>query len=319
MRESRVPHPRGGRFIQLHVWAVNKIGFPAAAVLGLLDFLDRSQERHGQLLASRARIIADLEGIVGKGLVDQALRQLKKLGWIRVEARPIDGNIATRDWYSLDAGAISDVLRGEPVVPISGRRCPGSGPDSGTGFGTPSNKETEEEKKGERPLSFGDLEKSTSKRAYQGGGSPGPLPGDWTLPAEWRHEAAALRPDLPDLDVIAAKFADHCRAVGRVHKDLRAAWRNWVRRERPTTRRGAPSEVGERPADPAARARTQAAVNASAARGQIMALARLLERATGAAADELRRQMERAQGELAALEGQGKSGDSVTTTRENYE
>jgi len=55
---------------------VRKFGFAAAAVLGLLDFLDRAKPRPGMPLASRARIIAELEGVVGKNAVDQALKTL---------------------------------------------------------------------------------------------------------------------------------------------------------------------------------------------------------------------------------------------------
>lgn len=41
---------------------IKKFGFQAAAILGLLELLDRAQDLPMQPLASRARVIADLEG-----------------------------------------------------------------------------------------------------------------------------------------------------------------------------------------------------------------------------------------------------------------
>ncbi len=145
MRDSRLPHPRGGRFIQLHAWAVHVVGHSAAAILGLLDFLDRAQERPGQLVATRTRLIAELEGVAGRGAIDDALARLIELGWVRRQEKRIENNIGTRGWYSLDAAAVArylsshEISREIPVVPESGRRSP----DSGTETGTPSIKEKE--------------------------------------------------------------------------------------------------------------------------------------------------------------------------------
>lgn len=145
MRDSRLPHPRGGRFVQLHAWAVQAVGHSAAAILGLLDFLDRAQERPGQLVAARARIIADLEGVVGHGAIDDALARLTELGWVRRQEKRIENNIGARSWYSLDAAAVARYLSSHgisleiPVVPKSGQRSP----DFGTETGTPSTREKE--------------------------------------------------------------------------------------------------------------------------------------------------------------------------------
>ncbi|MDO8293428.1 MAG: hypothetical protein Q7T29_11280 [Gallionella sp.] len=62
----------------IHVWAVERFGLAGAAIIGLLDFFDRAQSVPEQPLASSARIIADLEGIVGRDSVLQALKTLQK-------------------------------------------------------------------------------------------------------------------------------------------------------------------------------------------------------------------------------------------------
>lgn len=148
MRTSRVPHPLGGRHVQIHLWAVESVGFSAAALLGVLDFLDRARERPGELLASRARIIADLEGIVGRSAVDKALDRLREMGWIRRVEKQIEGNISTRDWYLLAADEVERYMisRGITVVPKMGQRRPETGTGFGPENGTTSNKEEEEEK-----------------------------------------------------------------------------------------------------------------------------------------------------------------------------
>lgn len=57
------------------------------------------------------------------------------------------------------------------------------------------------------------------------------LPGDWTLPDDWREWAEAERPEL-DVSAVAEGFRDFW--VGKAGKDARkadwkATWRNWVR------------------------------------------------------------------------------------------
>lgn len=72
-RDSRIPHPAGGRFLQLHRWAVDALGKNGAAVLGTVDFLDRAAPRAGMAVASRTELIAELAGFVGRDAVDAAL------------------------------------------------------------------------------------------------------------------------------------------------------------------------------------------------------------------------------------------------------
>jgi hypothetical protein len=131
VRESRIPHPPGERFVQLHVWAVTDAGFAPAAILGLLDFFDRRNEHPGELLATRARIIADLQGIVGRNAIDFALAKLVRLQWIRLhEITTTTGtNITTTHWYSLRPEIIAQHLvgRGTAGVPKSGHRSPPNG------------------------------------------------------------------------------------------------------------------------------------------------------------------------------------------------
>lgn len=131
MRESRIPHPPGERFVQLHVWAVHDVGFASAAILGLLDFFDRRHEHPGELLAPRARIIADLQGIVGRNAIDSALTKLVQLQWIRLhEITTTTGtNITTTHWYSLRPEIIAQHLagRGTAGVPKSGHRTSPNG------------------------------------------------------------------------------------------------------------------------------------------------------------------------------------------------
>jgi hypothetical protein len=88
-------------------------------VLAVIDFLDRAHEKAGTPVASRARILADLEGFVGRDAVDDALGRLVALGWLRRHGLTTvgDANLITRVEYSLDADAVASYLRGEPVTP----------------------------------------------------------------------------------------------------------------------------------------------------------------------------------------------------------
>jgi hypothetical protein len=130
-RTSRIRHPSGGRFIQLHAWAVGAVGRDGAAVLGLMDFLDRAQDQPGRPLASRSRIIADLQGLVGRNSIDGALARLVDLDWLRlhVDTRVKQRNLSTTHYYSLNAAAVTEYVvkyvSGSPAFgkagfPISG-------------------------------------------------------------------------------------------------------------------------------------------------------------------------------------------------------
>ncbi len=94
-----------------------------------IDFLDRAQDAPGRPVASRARILADLEGLVGRNSVDSALRILVEAGWLKRHERRTLGpfNIQRSYEFSLDAVAIAASLghsmmdsdSGDPDVPIS--------------------------------------------------------------------------------------------------------------------------------------------------------------------------------------------------------
>lgn len=116
------------------MWAVKHVEFAAAAILGLLDFLDRRHERPGELLAPRQRIVSDLQGIVGRNSIDAALSKLVQLQWIKQHeiTATTGNNIATTHWYSLCPETIAQHLRGHGIagVPKSGcRSSPPGAPD----------------------------------------------------------------------------------------------------------------------------------------------------------------------------------------------
>mgnify|MGYP003378891415 CR=1 FL=1 len=58
------------------------------------------------------------------------------------------------------------------------------------------------------------------------------LPDDWQLPEDWREWAHQQRPDLADLDAIAANFRDYHLSKGTRSASWVAEWRRWVNRER---------------------------------------------------------------------------------------
>ena len=111
-RTSRIPHPPGSRFVAIHQWAVTRWGFAEAAVVGLLDFFDRVQPTGGLPLASRQRIVAELQGIVGRDGVDRALRILHKEGVLVVHKTTTaeERNLQTRVDYGLDIDGIALIL-----------------------------------------------------------------------------------------------------------------------------------------------------------------------------------------------------------------
>ena len=111
-RTSRIPHPPGSRYVAIYHWAVTQWGLAEAAVLGLLDFFDRGQQTEGKPLASRKRIVADLEGIVGRDGVDKALRTLVDAGALKMHrtTTPGERNLQTRVDYCLDIDGITHIL-----------------------------------------------------------------------------------------------------------------------------------------------------------------------------------------------------------------
>ena len=124
IRSSRIPHPPGGRIYLIHHWALTAIGFAGAAVLGVLDFLDRTQPWPHQFICTRTRLIADLEGLVGKNKVDEALAQLIKLGWVVRREETVWGqrNLQTRHHYALCPDTVAEFLARDGIsrVPEQG-------------------------------------------------------------------------------------------------------------------------------------------------------------------------------------------------------
>ena len=58
------------------------------------------------------------------------------------------------------------------------------------------------------------------------------LPEDWQLPDDWRVWAQQQRPDLADLDAIAANFRDYHLSKATRSASWIAEWRRWINRER---------------------------------------------------------------------------------------
>lgn len=122
-RESRI-HPRGAKFVAVHTWVVVAVGFNAAAVLGVLDFMDRLQPEVGGELCGSARLVDELRGVVGRDAVLKAIKQLLELDWIveHKQTRPGKRNYETYVNYSLNTAAILDFQNQEsPEALISGR------------------------------------------------------------------------------------------------------------------------------------------------------------------------------------------------------
>lgn len=127
-RESRIQHPPGELFVTGHRWVARQEGLAVALVLGAIDFLDRVRERSGEPVASRSRLLADLEGFVGRDAVDKALKRLVELGWVARHDRTELGraNLIRTAEFSLVASAV------RPGVRNSGRRVseiPDGNPD----------------------------------------------------------------------------------------------------------------------------------------------------------------------------------------------
>lgn len=144
-RDSKIPHPAGGIFLQIHHWALRAVGRDAAAILGHLDFLDRPHEHEGMILASRARLLADLEGFVSRCALDKALADLEEIGWIQRHKREIFSgrNLSTIHEFSLCSSKIAEFLKPQnaDVLNLERRRSDfgtDSRTDDRTDRGTPS-------------------------------------------------------------------------------------------------------------------------------------------------------------------------------------
>jgi hypothetical protein len=129
----------------IHHYLVKRFGFAPAAIIGLLDFLDRAQPRPGMPLASRARIIAELEGIIGKNAIDQALKSLVDAGVIKKikNVAPGQKNLTVFVEYSL----CPEVLVIRDSRNRESRELPEAGPDSDPDSGVPYINSSKEEEK----------------------------------------------------------------------------------------------------------------------------------------------------------------------------
>jgi|GEM_PF-2092028 len=194
MRTSRIPHPPGSRYLIVHHYLVKRFGFAAAAILGLLDFLDRAQPKPEMPLASRARIVAELEGIVGRNAVDQALKTLLDAGVIKKVkiVTPGEKNINVFVEYALCADAIPQAVavNGDDDGGDDGGSS-GSGGDSSSGSGGSSNSGTPETRSSGTP-DFGSSGDSRF-REFRGFPISGPESGvpDATYISNIKEEEAA--------------------------------------------------------------------------------------------------------------------------------
>jgi hypothetical protein len=103
--------------VPIYAWACTSFGLAGAAIIGLLEFLDRAEELPEQPLASRARIIADLQGLVGRNAVDAALDELVKSKAVsrHIEVQPGKNNIKRLVRYGLDLPGLEQLL-GTPEI-----------------------------------------------------------------------------------------------------------------------------------------------------------------------------------------------------------
>lgn len=120
-RISRIPHPPGSTFFRLHAWAIQAVGRDAAIVLDAIDFLDMREELAGQPVVSRLKLLAHLEGVIGRNSVDKALKLLVDSGWVKktekVHLNQSTSNINTFHLYSLHPEKISRFLEGDSRDP----------------------------------------------------------------------------------------------------------------------------------------------------------------------------------------------------------
>lgn len=121
-RTSRIERPPGSRFLAIFSDDIFLFGLQGAAVIALLDFFDRAHGVGGQPTASRARILADLQGFIGRNSVDVALTQLLKLGVIKkhVGVEMGEKNYTRNIFYSINSPALSAILQGNPETGSSG-------------------------------------------------------------------------------------------------------------------------------------------------------------------------------------------------------
>lgn len=163
MNESRLAHPRGfdGRFFVIRAWAVRAVRLEGAAILGLLDYFDQSGIRQ----VSRKRLLAELDGIAGKGLVASGLDRLLDLGWIKkIEVRLVgDSNRSTAHEFQICPDEINKYLgnphgylasrnRNAPTSEVIHKRVPISDPISDLESERPIEEKNNQKKQQQGPV-----------------------------------------------------------------------------------------------------------------------------------------------------------------------
>ncbi len=222
-RSSRIPHPRGGRFVKIYEWAVRLFGLHEAAVIGVMDFLDSAQEKPNQPVASAARLIADLEGIVGKNSVYRAIEDLCSVGIIKKHSLISLGkrNIERRVEYSLDADEIAKIL-GTPETGSSGNsrfwespELPESVPEPVPTSGVPSYYIKEKEVEAESSIAAAESKKKCYVLRQSGIVT-------WTN--DDQEKAEAIERDYPQVEIAAAIKSLTDAGIeplpGRVHRQI---------------------------------------------------------------------------------------------------
>lgn len=207
-RTSRIPHPAGSRYVAIYAWAIGRFGLAGAAIIGLLEFFDRAQPEPRLPLASRARILADLEGIAGRDAIDNALKALLDATVIEKNTITEPGlrNLERRVQYSLNPSGFARLF-GAPEIRSprnSGLQEPPEPLKSGLESGVPSIKELEVEAAAPRAPARGtaDAAASGKKRNVRPSGIITWLPSD-----VWDAEAIEQRYTSDDITAAAAAIA----------------------------------------------------------------------------------------------------------------
>jgi len=130
-RVSRIRHPPGRRYFKIHLWAVTILGRDTAAVLSALEFRDQFLDVPGTFCVTRAKLIADLEGLVSRNKVDAGIAALIDLDWIASRKLQIlgDRNLQT----VLELALRPDVINAH----LAADRLPQTGKPGKPGQGAP--------------------------------------------------------------------------------------------------------------------------------------------------------------------------------------
>lgn len=111
---SRIQRPPAARFVRIDLGDLERWGIAAAAIISVLDFLDRREEEEGTPLASAAELTDALAGIAGRRSVDAALASLEAAGVVRRvrEMKVGDRNLVHSVRFALCAVRLSEISQG---------------------------------------------------------------------------------------------------------------------------------------------------------------------------------------------------------------